>query len=63
MTQKCLKLPAITENRELVELFVQSLDTIFQNTLNSRLSLLKEVKVDEFGRSRVEDPYNLEHII
>jgi len=29
VAQKCLKLPAVTGNRELVELFVKSLDTTF----------------------------------
>jgi len=34
ITQKCLKLLAITRNRKLVELFVRSLNTTFQDTLN-----------------------------
>ena len=42
---------------------MKSLDTIFQNTLNLRLSILEKVKVDKFRRSKVEDSYNLEHII
>lgn len=63
VAQKCLKLPIVTENRELEELIVKSLDTIFQNALNLRLSLPEEVKINEFGRDRVEDTYNLKHII
>lgn len=42
---------------------MKSLDTIFQNTLNLRLSLLEKVKIDKFRRSKIEDSYNLEHII
>jgi len=63
VAQKCLKLPIVTGNRELVELFVKSLDTMFQNALNLRLSLLGEVKINEFGRNRVEDSYNLKYFI
>jgi len=63
MAQKCLKPPAVTGNRELVELFVKSLDTTFQDALNSRLSLQGTLKVDGQGRSRVEDPYALEHVV
>jgi len=51
VAQKCLKLPAVTGNRELVELFVKSLDTIFQDALNLRLSLQGTLKVDVQGRS------------
>jgi len=39
IAQKCLKPPAITGNRELVELFVRSLDNLFQDALNARLSV------------------------
>jgi len=53
-------LPAITENRKLVELFVGSLDITFQKILNLRL---KEVKINKFEKSRIEDSYDLEHII
>jgi len=56
-------LSAVTENRKLVELFVRSLDTTFQNILNLKLSLLEEVKIKKFGKSRIEDSYDLEHII
>ena len=56
-------MPAVTENRKLVELFVGSLDITFQNILNLRLSLLKEVKINKFEKSRIEDSYDLEHII
>jgi len=51
MAQKCLKPPAVTGNRELMELFVKSLDTTFQDALNSRLSLQGTLKVDAQGRS------------
>jgi len=63
VAQKCLKPPAVTGNRKLVELFVKSLDTTFQDVLNSRLSLQGTLKVDGQGRSRVEDPYALEHVV
>jgi len=63
IVQKCLKPPAITGNRELVEHFVRCLDTNFREALNSRLSLQGQLKVDSMGRSRVEDPYNLEHVV
>jgi len=39
ITQKCLRPLAITGNRELVELFVKTLDNTFQDVLNSRLSI------------------------
>jgi len=39
IAQKCLKPPAVTGNRGLVELFVKSLDMTFQDALNLRLSL------------------------
>jgi len=39
IVQKCLKPPAITGNRELVEYFMQCLDVNFREALNSRLSL------------------------
>jgi len=29
IAQKCLRLPAVTGNRELVELFVKTLDNVF----------------------------------
>ena len=63
IAQKYLKPPTIIENKKLVKLFVKSLGTIFQNTLNLRLSLLKEVNIDKFRKSKVEDLYNLEYII
>jgi len=46
IAQKCLKLPAITRNRELIELFVRLLDTSFQDALNARLSIQGMLKVD-----------------
>jgi len=63
IAQKCLKPPAITRNRELIELFVRSLDNSFQGALNARLSVQGTLKVDALGRSRMEDPYDLEHVI
>jgi len=39
IAQKCLKPPAITGNRELVEYFMWCLDVNFRKALNSRLSL------------------------
>jgi len=46
IAQKCLRLPAVTGNRELVELFVKTLDSTFQDALNSRLSMQGTLKVD-----------------
>jgi len=63
IAQKCLKLLAIIENRELVEYFVRCLDVNFREALNSRLSLQGHLRVDALGRSRVEDPYALEQVI
>ena len=39
IAQKCLKPSTITGNRELVKLFVRSLDILFQDALNARLSI------------------------
>ena len=61
--QKCLKLPAVTENRELVELFVKILDNTFQDAFNSRLSIQETLKVDVQERSHIEDSYNLDHVV
>jgi len=63
IAQKCLRLLAVTENRELVELFVKTLDSAFQDVLNSRLSIQGTLKVDAQGRSCIEDPYNLDHVM
>jgi len=63
IAQKCLRPPAVTENRELVELFVKTLDSAFQDALNSRLSIQGTLKVDTQGRSRIEDPYDLDHVV
>jgi len=63
IVQKCLKPPAITGNRELVEYFVWCLDANFREALNSRLSLQGHLRVDALGRSRVKDPYALEQVI
>lgn len=60
---KYLKSPATTENKELVETFVRNLNTIFQDILSLKLSLLSEVKIDNFGRSRVKNSYDFEHVI
>ena len=63
IAQKCLKPLAITGNRELMEHFVRYLDSNFREALNSRLSLQGQLKVDVMGRSRIEDPYNLENAV
>jgi len=63
IAQKCLRPPAVTGNRELVELFVKTLDSAFQDALNSRLSIQETLKVDTQGRSRIEDPYDLDHVV
>jgi len=63
IAQKCLRPPAVTGNRELVELFVKTLDSTFQDTLNSRLTIQGTLKVDMQGKSRIEDPYDLDHIV
>ena len=61
--QKCLRPPAITRNRELVDHFVWCLDARFTEALNSRLSLQGQLRVNALGRSHLEDPYTLEQVI
>jgi len=63
IAQKCLKLPAVIGNKELIELFVKTLDNAFQDALNSRLSIQGTLKVDAQRRSRIEDPYDLDHVV
>jgi len=63
IAQKCLRPPAVTGNRELIELFVKTLNSAFQDALNSRLSIQGTLKVDAQGRSCIEDPYDLDHIV
>jgi len=63
IAQKCFKPLAITKNTELVEHFVQCLDSNFREALNLRLSLQSQLKVDAMGKNRVEDFYNLEHVL
>jgi len=63
IAQKCLRPPAVTGNRELVELFVKTLDNTFQDVLNSRLSIQGTLKVDAQGRSHIEDPYDLDYVV
>jgi len=63
IAQKCLKLLAVTGNRELVELFVKTLDSAFQDALNSRLSIQGTLKVDVQRRSCIEDLYDLDHVV
>ena len=53
----------MTENKELVELFVKTLDNAFQDVLNSKLSIQRTLKVDVQERSCIEDPYNLDHVV
>ena len=63
IAQKCLRPLAVTGNRELIELFVKTLDNAFQDALNSRLSIQGTLKVDAQGRSHIEDPYNLDYVV
>ena len=63
IAQKYLRLLAVTENRELVELFVKTLDSTFQDVLNSRLSIQGTLKVDVQRRSHIKDPYDLDHVV
>ena len=35
----------------------------FQDTLNSRLSIQGTLKIDVQGRSHIENPYDLDHIV
>jgi len=63
IAQKCLRPPAVTGNRKLIELFVKTLDSAFQDALNSRLSIQETLKVDAQGRNRIEDFYDLDHIV
>ena len=63
IAQKYLRPPAVTGNRELIELFVKTLDSTFQDALNSRLSIQGTLKVDTQGRSHIEDSYDLDHIV
>jgi len=53
----------VTGNKELVELFVKTLDSTFQDVLNSRLSIQGTLKIDVQGRSCIEDLYDLDHIV
>jgi len=53
----------VTGNRELIELFVKTLDSTFQDVLNSRLSIQRTLKVDAQERSHIEDPYDLDHVV
>ena len=63
IVQKCLRPLAITENCELVELFVQYLDITFQNVLNSRLNIQGMLKVNTQRRSCMKNFYDLEHVV
>jgi len=63
IAQKCLKPLAITGNRELIEYFMQCLDTNFGEALNSRLSLQGHLRVDILGRSHIKDLYALDQVI
>jgi len=63
IAQKYLRPPAVTGNRELIELFVKTLDNAFQDVLNSKLSIQGTLKVDAQERSHIEDPYNLDHVV
>ena len=63
IAQKCLKPPVITGNQELIKLFVRSLDNLFQDALNARLSMQGALKIAALERSHMEDFYNLKYII
>ena len=63
IAQKYLRLLAVTENRELIELFVKTLDSTFQDMFNSRLSIQGTLKIDAQGRSHIEDPYDLDYVV
>ena len=63
IAQKCLRPPAVIGNRKLIELFVKTLDSAFQDVLNYRLSIQGTLKVDAQGRSCIEDPYDLDHVV
>jgi uncharacterized coiled-coil protein SlyX len=61
---KCLKDPPIISNRELVDMFVDTLDATFKETLDNRLSVTGGRRTDKHGTQipagdlREEDPYD-----
>jgi len=63
IAQKCLRPLAVTGNRELIKLFVKTLDNTFQDMLNSRLSIQGTLKINVQKRSYIEDPYDLDHVV
>lgn len=63
MAQKCLQAPAVTGNRELVELFLRTLDESFRQALDNRLKIQGKIRVVQDGRLRTEDPYELSDVI
>ncbi|KXN86460.1 hypothetical protein AN958_10063, partial [Leucoagaricus sp. SymC.cos] len=63
VADKCLALPALVHNRELVTLFRETLSSEFQDTLQARLSITGTMKVDRNGKSRQEDPFKLSEVV
>src|SRR5689334_15746574 len=61
MANKCLADPALVTNRELVKLFVGSLDRHFRDNLDSRLSLKGQLHAE--GTVRGEDPYDWKEVV
>jgi hypothetical protein len=63
LADKCKTPPSIIHDRELVGLFVGTLDEAFLTHLNMRLSLTGTVKQHSTGTTRREDPYELNSVI
>lgn len=61
MATKCLTDPALVTNRELVEMFVGSLDKNFQDSLNNRLSTSGTLRGG--NKVRDEDPYDWTEVV
>jgi hypothetical protein len=61
IANKCLSPPALVTNRELVEMFVGSLDKNFQESLNNRLSTSGTLRAGAMVRD--EDPYDWTEVI
>ncbi|KAF5345256.1 hypothetical protein D9756_011427 [Leucocoprinus leucothites] len=61
---KCLKVPPLVSNRELVEMFTSALDPDFQRALNNKLSLQGKTRtVIEQKELCDEDPYDYQEVI
>jgi hypothetical protein len=61
LANKCLAAPALVTNRELVEMFVGSLDKHFQDNLNTRLSTSGTLRAGAMVRD--EDPYDWTEVV